>query len=480
MSGIPKVHPEETNKSDLRDLKSLTILELIDEGIITNPQDIQKAKEEYARREETDEVEDEYDDNYEALKDLAENGYEIIDGAIAYPTKILKKFIHSKQQGPIPKEWRETLEERAERAKKEQTLTAPNKDKKPETLEEKAESIKTNTERIDEEDFKRDLKFNPVMVQKKIIAMKNLEGKLDADSKDVYIATSEPLIARILGNTSGKSSSLLETRDSVAHWATRYDDYYTATDIIYGIRRQDKRHEWSIFSIDVTTGNEETIREKIDKSENPEDVKNHYDIRENNQSKATQRSEQSTQPAWTRRINFCPNIGKTGRHVEKAAPHFVIGLSKESIGRMLENLVFDENGIPEQIQQDKMIDFMITSEFLEQTNTQLQNCFDENRKSMLTDFKKALEDKILLLLGKKGMPVSEFKSKYERLVIECKQQDESYAALIDHTREIGERYKKQNAVKVEDDIKNRAKQKFRDPEQLKKLREAIAKNMPSN
>lgn len=237
----------------------------------------------------------------------------------------------------------------------------------------KAEKIIAYTDRIDAKTFRNANGFPNWLLERcdEYVLKKraSLNEKDIIRGQNIFEVASEPIIANIL-NGVGVTPGLFSSNGQVAAmWASEYDDLSHSTDIVCMTK---SNKGWVTYSIDATTAantskDSSGVAGKFAYADvpSPSALKS---PRGNNDSSGKARQCYS----WANEIVFCKN--GSYRYSEDYAPHYVIGLSRETFSEIANS--FDIDNVNKSISGfnlDSEVEFMILSEFFEETWMQLAN-----------------------------------------------------------------------------------------------------------
>ena len=250
------------------------------------------------------------------------------------------------------------------------------------------------------------------------------KAKHGPNNKELMVEASEPLMVQVLG-VQDSTDPLITSRFSRAIWATDYDDFFNATDIIYEIESPFGKdvggRKILTLSVDVTTA----VTDNINKG-----VKEKFD---------EAGFHRETDIQWTQEIACCGWRNKECRS-EGNAPHFILGLSKDTFKKIAQCYNVDKNGFLVGGQVDEDIQFMIASEFYEELRMQIAfvpKSDIHGQLAKLKDLEKVMLQKLARLLGfESSYDPKEFHSKYEQKAREMAAQDKVYLKTVNEARSI--------------------------------------------
>ncbi len=434
----PSGRPENAKESDFNELSDTSVLALSMSQDIS-PEDRANAEAELIRRDEMGAPDREGDDNLE--RDLALNDYFIENGEVYYPTDEVKEFRKKNLEGPIPKELYETLKDRAKKATDAVIrepdgliITGSENEKISATPEEKARLVIENTERITPNEYASVPGFNPWLIRECNDAVREREGDFNLNNnrgQSIFEVASEPLIAYILDGT-GKTDKLFPGVATTARWASKFDDIKRKTDIVYCVKDTSKNKlGWITYSIDITTAITD------DKSDRTGVAGKFSDATYPDSSALKNIHKKDRIPVpWTNEIVFCKS-GKY-KYSEEYAPHFVLGLSRESFSQIFSEMTIDKTGAILDCPLSDEVEFMITSEFFEEINMQRANITDKDKDSVyakqIAVLRKMVMTKLNNLLGVEPGDSVTLKEKYTEKLTEMAEKDPVYALIVAHSK----------------------------------------------
>lgn len=392
-----------SNNIDFSKLNYYSLMTLtMNDGDIYDPGDQALASEEFNRREETGELNDEGFTSIE--DDITKNGLVFIE------TKESKKKLAKIAIEQIAAE---------------------------KTPEKKAEIVIDKTYKELEKTFVANgFSLGFVDARLRELDAKNLEdNKKEGKPPTLLQRASEPLTVQLLGVERAAGAvtprkSFLP-RVSYSTWASEFDDKLRSTDIVYFVKRNDVKNEWSTFSIDVTTAASDSERDG---------VKHKFETSAyGHGSKKVQQ--------WANEIVFCRR--RSEYYTEESAPHFVIGLSTETYKNIAAGIELDaknRNAIIG-INPESDTEFMVASELVQEIAMQklvIVNTKSEHYKK-IDDFQRALEEKLEELLGC-SLQDPAFNERFKQKVEEMKTKDIVYKRVIDEIDRYYNQYTKNNTT----------------------------------
>ncbi|MBR2658564.1 hypothetical protein IKD57_01545 [Candidatus Saccharibacteria bacterium] len=431
---------------DTRDLRYDTLLDLATSSEIS-PEDREKAEKSIEFRNKMGITGDDDNEDIDTETDLTKHDYLIEDGEVYYPTDKLREFREQNLQGPIPREWRETLKDRAKKTTdavikgSAEIATNPESEIISATPEEKAKLVIENTSRITLEEYNGGPKFPSWLIKKCSDDVKRRESDFtlqDNSSKheqSIFEVASEPLIAYILNGT-GKRDGFFPDQTTTARWASKYDDFFRNTDVVFCIKDTSKtKLGWITYSVDVTTAasndkNDKTgVAGKFSDATYPDST-----------VLKTARGKERAPTPWTNEIVFC----KSGnyKYSEEYAPHFVLGLSRDNFSQIFSEMTIDKSGAILDCPLSDEVSFMITSEFFEEVNMQRANITDKEsvRYKQIATLRKMAMDKLNNLLGVEPGDSAALKEKYLEKSAEMAQKDPVYALIVAYSKKQKKKY----------------------------------------
>lgn len=441
----PSGRPENAKESDFNELSDTSVLALsVSQDI--SPEDRANAEAELIRRDEIGAPDREGDDNLE--RDLAFNDYFIENGEVYYPTDELKEFRKKNLEGPIPKELYETLRDRARKATdavikgSDNIITDFENEKITATPEEKARLVIENTERITPNEYASVPGFDPWLIRECNDEVRKKEGDFSLKNnrgQSIFEVASEPLIAYIL-NRAGKTEGFFPDVATTARWASKFDDIKRKTDIVYCVKDTSKNKlGWVTYSVDITTAATDDKSDKTGVASKFSDAT----YPDSSALKNIHKKDRTPTP-WTNEIVFCKS-GKY-KYSEEYAPHFVLGLSRETFSQIFSEMTIDKSGIILDCPLSDKVEFMITSEFFEEINMQLANITDKDsvRAKQIAVLRKMVMTKLNDLLGVEPGDSVALKEKYTEKLTEMVEKDPVYALIVAHSRKQKKAYRNVN------------------------------------
>ncbi len=408
MEKQPVKRPEGARRGDFEGLNYWTLLQLKDYKDRLSQADYENVSFEVNRREENHLIED--DEGPGFAWDLISHGFLFKKGEILYPTKAMKEYLAKKDK------------------MKHSRLKMPEKDKRRETLAERAEKALEATRDVDNAKFAisetRRLKIEKALHLDDDIrkGYEDLVTKLDKKysankGKDLFVDASEPLMVNYF------NFGFLRNKKLGAVWASKYDDYVNSTDIIAEINLDStervKGHivpKQNIFSIDITTAITTDDKTGVKDKFNDSGYHRTGDLQ------------------WTKNLACCwfPDDPRKSRE-EKAVPHFIVGLSSDTFRGIANALRYDKKDGFVRSERDNDIDFMIASELYEQAKMQrvfLPPTADSEYVEKIENLILIFQNKVVDSLGLDSFDAKE----YIRKITEMSGRDKVYKITIEETR----------------------------------------------
>lgn len=416
----PNKLPEGAKEDDFEELNIWTLYELLEMDQL-DPVDRENILRAFKKKQSADEIED--DEGEGLVENMTENGYQFNENhEILYPTDEYKRYLRGEEGAVLPEEDKrhETLRARMYNLAYATVLqqareNAANRD--PKYLRRVANNAINNTPRLQVDNATHIEQNDKKKAKKEQDRLRQWYGTPEGVS--LYRRASEPLVAQFLG-LKGTGHSFLENGGSAIR-ATEYDDYKNATDIIYTINTEglfDKEQldvpDSIVLSVDVTTA-------KSGKNQQGVDSKFHYIG-----------FERPYEIQWTVDIDYCGDPDPV--YTEKRAPHFIIGLSENTLHDIAAGIVMDKNNNVVEYDFDKAIDFMVASEMFEQVlmhESNMPKGANDEHVRKLQALEIIFREKLAHTLGFSSSYDERFVDAYFDMQDAMRERDEVYAVTID-------------------------------------------------